>query len=316
MNFSMTGRGPSTRARTRPSLRFMTKPTVPNRARYQAALRPDATRFIVQGRRACTRSSGLPGVLADKLDEFAVAAKLGLHLAADLLHHGQGLVRDVPDRDHHAPALAELLEERRGDRGPAGRDKDPIEGRLVGPAERAAADADPHVVVAELLEERSGALGQARQALDGADAAGELGQHGGLIPGAGSDLQDLFRAAQLEQLRHEPDDVRLGDRLLLADRQRMVAVSAIAQRLLDEEMARHPSHRGEDALVGNPALHELLLDHPGAGRLVPVARPLHYPLRGFLFGAAAARRRGARPVSLRNWALSPPCQSFSCTSAR
>ena len=96
----------------------------------------------------------------------------------------------------------------------------------------------------------------------------------------------------------------------------MITVGAVAQRLFNEEMPRHSFHRGEHTLVGDPAIHELLLDHPGAGRLVCVARPLHYPLRGFLFGAAAGARRGERPVSLRNWALRPPCQSFSCTSAR
>src|SRR6058998_1796340 len=96
----------------------------------------------------------------------------------------------------------------------------------------------------------------------------------------------------------------------------MVAVGAVTQRLLDEEMARHPPHRSDHALVGDLAAHELLLDHPRAGRVVRVARPLHYPLRGFLFGAAAGVRRDARLVSLRNWALRLPCQSFSCTRAR
>jgi hypothetical protein len=55
----------------------------------------------------------------------------------------------------------------------------------------------------------------------------------------------------------------------------MIPVGAVAQRLFDEEVARHAPHRGEDALVGDPALHELVLDHPRAGRVVRVARPLH-----------------------------------------
>jgi hypothetical protein len=77
----------------------------------------------------------------------------------------------------------------------------------------------------------------------------------------------------------------------------MIAVGAIAQRLVDEQMARHAPHHGEHALVGDLAAGELLLDHPRAGRLVRVARPLHYPLRGFLIGAAVGVRRGGRPVS-------------------
>ena len=123
-------------------------------------------------------------------------------------------------------------------------------------------------------------------------------------------------AVKLEELRHEPDDVGLGNRLLLADRQGMVAVGAITQRLFDEEMARHPAHRGDHALVGDLAAHELLLNHPRAGRLVRVARPLHYPLRGFLFGVARDTRRGARWVALRSWAFRPADQSLSCSSAR
>src|SRR4029453_11737144 len=116
--------------------------------------------LIVQGRQVCTRSSSLPGVLADKLDEFALAAEPSLHLAADLLDHREGLIRNVPDRHHHAPALGELLEERRRHRRAARGDEDPVEGRLVGPAERTAAHAHPDIVVAELLEERPRALGQ------------------------------------------------------------------------------------------------------------------------------------------------------------
>src|SRR4029450_954431 len=225
---------------------------------------PRRDALIVQGRRACTRSSSLPGVLPDKLDEFALAAETGLHLAADLLDHRQRLIRDVADGHHHATALGELLEERRGDRRAAGGDEDPVEGRLVRPAERAAAHADPDVVVAELLEQTPGPFGQARQPLDRANPSRELGQHRGLVAGARADLQDLLLAPELEELGHEPDDVGLGDRLLLADRQRMVAVGAVAKRLFDEEMAWDPSHRGEHALVGDSAMRELLLDHPRA----------------------------------------------------
>ena len=123
-------------------------------------------------------------------------------------------------------------------------------------------------------------------------------------------------AVELEELRHEADDVGLRNRLLLADRQRMVAVGAVTQGLLDEEVTRHPPHRRQHALVRDLAAHELLLDHPRAGRLVRVARPLHYPLRGFLVGAAAGPRRGRRLASPRNWALKPAGQSLSSISAR
>src|SRR2546422_365029 len=120
----------------------------------------------------------------------------------------------------------------------------------------------------------------------------------------------------LEELRHEPHDVRLGDRLLFADRQWVVAVRAVLQRLLHEEMAWHPAHRGQHTLVGDTAARELLLDHARAGRLVRVAGPLHYPLRGFLFGTAVDARRGDRSALVRNCAFRPAGQSLSWTSAR
>src|SRR5437867_2080698 len=198
----------------------------------------------------------------------------------------------------------------------AGRHEDPIERRLVGPAERSAADAHPHVVVAEPLEQCARPLGQAGQPLDRADAPRQLRQHRGLIAGAGADLEDLFLTVQLEELRHEPDDVGLGDGLLFADRQRMVAVRAVLQRLLDEEMARDPAHRGEHALVGDTAARELLLDHARPSRLVRVAGPLHYPLRGFLGLSPRLGATGARPVSPRSWAVRLVDQSFSSITAR
>src|SRR5262245_192550 len=213
----------------------------------------------------CTGSSCLPGVLSHQLHELALAARARFHLAVNLLDDGQYLIHGVADRHHHAAALGELLEERARDRWPAGRDQYPIERRLVGPAEGAAAHSHPDVVVAEPLEERAGALGQPRQTLDRADAPRELGEHGSLIARAGADLEDLLLAGEREQLGHEAHDVGLGDRLLLADRQGMIAVGAIAQRFLDEEMTRHAPHHGDHALVGDLAAHELLLDHARAG---------------------------------------------------
>src|SRR5438034_10289662 len=121
----------------------------------------------------CTGSSNLPGVLSHQLHELALAAQARLHFASNFLDDGQDLVHGVADRHDHAAALAELLEERRRHRRPAGRDQYPIERRLVGPAEGAAADAHPDVVVAEPLEEGAGALGQPGQPLDRADASRE-----------------------------------------------------------------------------------------------------------------------------------------------
>src|SRR4029453_1280171 len=121
----------------------------------------------------CTGSSCLPGVLSHQLHELALAARARLHFAANLLDDGQDLVHGVADRHDHAAALAELLEERRRDRRAAGCDEDPIERRAARPAEGAAADPNPDVVVAEPLEERAGALGQPGEPLAPADGPPE-----------------------------------------------------------------------------------------------------------------------------------------------
>src|SRR5213592_3447648 len=248
--------------------------------------------------------SHLPGVLPDELDELALAALARPHLSTNLLDQGEDLVRGVSDRHHHPPALGELLEERRRHGGAAGGDQDPVERRLVGPAERPAADADPHVRVAELLEERARTFGEARQPLDRAHAARELGEHRRLVAGAGADLERLLTPGELEELRHERDDVGLGDGLFLADRERVVAVRAPAERLLHEEVARHLTHRAEHAHVGDPAALELLLHHLRAHERERIPHARHYSLR--------ARFRAVG----RYWASRLRPKSASASSAR
>src|SRR5207244_1927834 len=100
---------------------------------------------------------------------------------------------------------------------------DPVERRLVGPAERPAADAHPHVRAAELLEEGARTLGEARQPLDRAHPARHFSQHRRLIARSRADLEHLLASRELQELCHERDDVRLGDRLLLADRERTIS---------------------------------------------------------------------------------------------
>src|SRR5258708_1676050 len=137
---------------------------------------------------------------------------------------------------------------------------------------------EPLVLRVADRDQHAGALDEARQPLDRADAPGELGQHGRLITRARADLEDLLGPGELEELGHESDDVGLGDRLLLADGERVVAVGAPAQRLLDEEVARDPPHRREHARVGDPAPRELLLHHLRAGPLErPPPPPPHPP---------------------------------------
>lgn len=59
--------------------------------------------------------------------------------------------------------------------------------------------------------------------------------------------------------------VWLGNRLLMANRQWMISVGALAQRFLNKQVTGHFLHCRQDQRVSQPALNELLLDHALAG---------------------------------------------------
>src|SRR4029450_7706923 len=65
------------------------------------------------------RVSRLPGIFADELHEHAPRILRDALLALHLVDHLQHLVGRVANRDHHAPALRQLLEQRGRDRRPA-----------------------------------------------------------------------------------------------------------------------------------------------------------------------------------------------------
>ena len=55
----------------------------------------------------------------------------------------------------------------------------------------------------------------------------------------------------LHRLDHQRHDLGLGDRLVGADRQGVIAVSATLQRFRHEEMTRHSAHRLEYSRIAN-----------------------------------------------------------------
>ena len=104
----------------------------------------------------------------------------------------------------------------------------------------------------------------------------QLGEHGGLVAGAGPDLQHAVRALEVEQVGRQRDDVRLRDRLAVADRQRPVLVGLPGHRRRHEPMPLDAPHRRHDArrelratgLAPGLAGHRRdLVDHP-------IAKPL------------------------------------------
>src|SRR4029453_7619385 len=93
----------------------------------------------------------------------------------------------------------------------------------------------------------------------------ERRQDRGLVAAAGPDLEHLLgRASDRDRLGHACDDVRLRDRLAMADRQRGVLVRAARERLIDEEVARDVADAVQHARVAE-ALRGGALDEAPAG---------------------------------------------------
>src|ERR1051326_6298145 len=111
---------------------------------------------------------------------------------------------------------------------------------MLAPADRAVSDLDQHVVMAERLKPPPSRRNEIGDPLDGENALGALGEDRGLIPGPRTDLEHALLAAELERLAHRRDHVRLRDRLLLADRQRLVEIGSVAPRLFPEEVSLPP----------------------------------------------------------------------------
>ena len=70
-----------------------------------------------------------------------------------------------------------------------------------------------------------------------------------------------MRRLDLERLGHEADDVRLRNRLLVADGKRVIVVRTRPHPRGDEQMALHPRHRIEHAWASDIPRAKLVLDH-------------------------------------------------------
>ena len=128
------------------------------------------------------------------------------------------------------------------------------------PAERAVADADLHLRVADGGEVEAGGLGQRRVAFDAVNLRPHLRQDGRLIPAAGADVEHAHAGFDAQQLGHAGDDVRLADGLAAVERGRAVGAGVPAAR--HEPLARDAAHRRQHALVLDPAGGDLVLHHP------------------------------------------------------
>ncbi len=158
-------------------------------------------------------------------------------------------------------------------------------------------------LVIALLAQRPFALCRKRlDDLDGKDVRCQLRQDRGLVARAGADLEHLRLRRQLQQLGHQRHDVRLRDRLAVADGQRRVVVRTVCRSRRHECVAGNGGHRAQDRrALDAPSIIEglgdLLLDHRRAlGRPLRRARWLRWLelRRGRGGGGGGVRRRGFR----------------------
>jgi hypothetical protein len=161
-----------------------------------------------------------------------------------LLHyHEPLLVKRVSQRDDHAPARLELLNQRRWNVVGGRRHDNRVKRRVLFPAEIAVGKLDLHLVVAEPFEPVRGRLGERLDDLNRPDVGGDFGENRGLIARAGADFQRRGPGLELQQLGHHRDDVWLRNRLAMANGQRAVGVRCIAPVFRHEFVARHLAHR-------------------------------------------------------------------------
>ena len=191
-----------------------------------------------------------------------------LQLRAALAQQVEVLLTGLADRDDHAAAIPELVDQRLRNVIRGAGDDDRVEGRGFQPALVAIAVPYPDVAVAESGEIARRLPGQRFNDLDAVHLAHQARQDRRLIARSGTDLKHPIARLRLQFLGHEGDDVGLRNRLSMADRQRAVVIGVGPELGRNEFMSRHRGHRLEDCRVGDAARigAQLLVDHAHSGR--------------------------------------------------
>ena len=208
------------------------------------------------------------------------------------------------DRNHEPAAGGELVDQRRWDSAPGRRGHhDGLVGRMLRPAPGAVADARLDVGIAEPAQALGRRPGQLGHHLDAIDPGRQLRQDRRLIAAAGADFEHPVVRTRRRHVGHDRHDVRLGDRLAMADRLRPVGVGALSvgfgsAGFGNEEMSRDLLHGGHDpaieAVLAEPIagagdLDRDLLDHGLARGCRVVAVHGLCRLLGRLLGLAVSR---------------------------
>ena len=149
---------------------------------------------------------------------------------------------DRSDGNDHACARTQLLEQRRRNVVGGGGDDDGVERGLFLPTEIAVTVADAAFGETGLFQAAERFLIKRPDDLDGVNVGRDFEENSGLVAAAGADLEDFLAGFDLEQFGHQRDDVRLADRLAVADRQRLIVVGLASQVRFHKLVPRHPAH--------------------------------------------------------------------------
>ena len=171
------------------------------------------------------------------------------------------LVEPGAQGDDHPAPLLELLDERAGDLLGGACDDDRVERGGLGPAGVAVAVSGVDILVADFVDHGRRPLRERPVDLDRVDLLDELTEDRRLVARPGADLVDHVRRLGGEDLGHEGDVVGRGDRLPLADRDRLVVVGHPAGVGGEELVPGHRPEGFQDPLVLDAPLGEVLLDH-------------------------------------------------------
>ena len=205
--------------------------------------------------------AGRPAVPADQGDKgyrvLLLAAKSAGRFGVD--HQALSLLGAFGN--DQSAAHRQLVEERlRRSRRP-GSHQNAIERRHLAPADGAVEHLNLDVDKSELADAANGLMGQVGDPLEAEHPLGEQSQDGGLIPGAGADLEHRMLGRHLEKFGHPADDPRLRNGLPAGDRQGVFTVRLRPQVVLDEQVALHPPHGLEHAGILQTSLLRQISNH-------------------------------------------------------
>lgn len=131
---------------------------------------------------------------------------------------------DVADRDDQTTAGFELFDLRWRNSFGHRRHDDRIEGSLVKPALPAVSGPDRDIGAPQFPEPLFGLYRQFRNELHRENMIGKTGEHRRLVTGPGADFEHAVGRLNIQQVRHQRDNVRLGYGLPVTDRKRPVLI--------------------------------------------------------------------------------------------